>query len=452
MTPGDDISNRERPFSIEELFFSTTDARGFIQAGNEVFVHVSGFSRDELIGRPHNIIRHPHTPRVVFRLLWEYLEADRPIAAYVKNRAKDGSHYWVLAAARPIEGGYLSVRLKPSTPWFEAVQSIYAELHELETGIERAGGSRREAMDASGPLLQTRLAEAGFADYGSFMRTALASEVMARRDAMGHGIESSQGTDLGVAEITRRLGERLSDELDSIDGYVSLNQTLAERSAALVRLAEEGQVLALNAVLASRRLGSDGGPLIAVAGLMQQTFPSVVESARSVVSQIQRTRNALQHVGFAVGLAVLQHEMAITFLDEVGRAEHPREALANLDLLIHHLRADVHDTIDTIGVIADGIDQIGQSARMLQADLAQLTAIERNGRIEATRTVGAESFASLLENTRLRVANAQTQIRQVAVLASQFDLIHVRSMQRSLASDLDELQHAIENGMLTARV
>lgn len=437
-------SSHERSFAIEELFFSTTDPRGFIQAGNEVFVRVSGYQPDELIGKPHSLIRHPHTPRVVFRLLWRTIEANHPIVAYVKNRAKDGNYYWVLAAVRPVPDGYLSVRLKPSTPMFAAAKAIYAELHTLEQAIEDAGGTRQKAMDAAEARLGELLHAAGFADYQAFMRTALADEVLARRAAVGQHAPQSAGswTAASAFEIAHRLGGRLNAELDSIEEYVAVNQALAERSAALVRLAEEGQVLALNAVLAARRLGSDGGPLVAVAHLMQQTFPGVVSRARTVVERIDTTRAALQQLGFEVALAVLQNDMATIFLDEVVRNDD-HEAAVELQLLIECLRRDVSEVLGTIHTVAEGLTEVAQVAGDLLRNLGQLAAIERNGRIEATRTSGAESFRSLLDNTRERVAYAQTEIRHVSSLAGHLDLGHVTSMQRALGRDLDDLHNAV---------
>ena len=110
--------NVESPFALSELFFSRTDLRGVIHSGNRVFTRVSGYTAAELAGRPHNIIRHPEMPRAVFELLWENLKADRPICAYVKNMAKDGSYYWVFASVYPVPGGYLSIRLKPTSAIF----------------------------------------------------------------------------------------------------------------------------------------------------------------------------------------------------------------------------------------------------------------------------------------------------------------------------------------------
>jgi len=90
-----------RPFEIEELFFSTTDKKGHIKTANSVFFRVAAYDRAHLLEKPHNIIRDPDMPRAVFHLMWEEIQADRPLFAYVKNRAADGRYYWVVALVTP---------------------------------------------------------------------------------------------------------------------------------------------------------------------------------------------------------------------------------------------------------------------------------------------------------------------------------------------------------------
>lgn len=96
------IVDVEVPFTFEELFFSRTNWRGVILAGNSVFQRVSLYSWDELIQKPHNVIRHPDMPKGVFWLLWDTIKKGEPVGAYVKNRAKDGRYYWVFAIVTPI--------------------------------------------------------------------------------------------------------------------------------------------------------------------------------------------------------------------------------------------------------------------------------------------------------------------------------------------------------------
>ncbi|CAN0589027.1 unnamed protein product, partial [Ectocarpus sp. 12 AP-2014] len=119
-------------YRIEDLFMSRTDDRGVIQSGNQTFQRLSGHDWNTLIGAPHKIIRHPDMPKCVFRLFWDTLKAGDPVGAYVKNRSKEGRYYWVFAIALPVEDGFVSVRLKPSSRFFETVKGVYASLVEDE--------------------------------------------------------------------------------------------------------------------------------------------------------------------------------------------------------------------------------------------------------------------------------------------------------------------------------
>src|SRR5690606_34204363 len=84
----DVLNGVEQKVGADELFFSTTDRQGRIRSGNSVFARISQFSIEELVGSPHNIVRHPEMPAGVFRLIWDRLYADRPVGTYVKNLAR----------------------------------------------------------------------------------------------------------------------------------------------------------------------------------------------------------------------------------------------------------------------------------------------------------------------------------------------------------------------------
>ncbi|MCA0145807.1 PAS domain-containing protein [Blastococcus sp. LR1] len=153
-------TGRERPFSPDELIVSKTDPRGIITYANDVFLRVSGYGQDEVLGQPHNMIRHPEMPRAVFKLLWDTLGAKQEIFAYINNLAADGDHYWVLAHVTPSQGpdgrvvGYHSNRRKPSAAAIRRVQPLYAQL----IAEERRHPNARAAVDASSRLLADVLA------------------------------------------------------------------------------------------------------------------------------------------------------------------------------------------------------------------------------------------------------------------------------------------------------
>ena len=125
-------SNVEVPFPEGRLIVSRTDLEGILTHANDAFVELSGWERDDLIGKPHHILRHPDMPKAAFKDLWDTVEAGKKWHGYVKNLRKDGSHYWVYATAVPNirQGkiaGYTSVRRKPSRTRIEALIPVYRQ-------------------------------------------------------------------------------------------------------------------------------------------------------------------------------------------------------------------------------------------------------------------------------------------------------------------------------------
>ena len=125
------VSGVERQYANDIAIISHTDEKGLITFVNDDFVEVSGFSQEELLGQPQNIVRHPDMPAEAFRDLWTTIKAGRPWAGLVKNRCKNGDHYWVRASVTPkIDGGYMSVRVKPSRDEIAAAEALYARMRQ----------------------------------------------------------------------------------------------------------------------------------------------------------------------------------------------------------------------------------------------------------------------------------------------------------------------------------
>ena len=123
------VTDRELRYTDDIAIISHTDAKGLITFVNDDFVEISGFSQDELIGQSHNLVRHPDMPAEAFRDLWETVKAGRPWAGIVKNRCKNGDYYWVRASVTPkLDGGYLSVRVRPSDAEISAAKALYARM------------------------------------------------------------------------------------------------------------------------------------------------------------------------------------------------------------------------------------------------------------------------------------------------------------------------------------
>ena len=133
------VTEKEFPYPEGRLIISRTDLNGIITHANEAFVELSGWSREDLIGQPHAILRHPDMPAAAFKDLWDTLKAGKKWFGYVKNLRKDGGHYWVYATAVPNVRngqvvGYTSVRREPSRKKIEEMTALYKKMLAEEKG------------------------------------------------------------------------------------------------------------------------------------------------------------------------------------------------------------------------------------------------------------------------------------------------------------------------------
>ena len=156
-----------RPVPIDEeiildprrYLVSETDEKGKITYCNDYFMEVAGYSKEELIGKPHSIVRHPDMPKVVFKLLWETISQGKNINAVVKNLAKDGRYYWIFTEFETRKDtdtgeviGYHAARKAISKHVVEIISALYAQLLEIE---------KNEGIDASQAYLISFLKEKG---------------------------------------------------------------------------------------------------------------------------------------------------------------------------------------------------------------------------------------------------------------------------------------------------
>jgi PAS domain S-box-containing protein len=163
------LTGRARTFSENEFIVSKTDPRGVMTYTNKLFLDISEYTEAEMLGQPHNVIRHPHMPRCIFKLMWESIKTRQEVFAYVMNRCKNGDHYWVLAHVTPTLNatneivGYHSSRRSPRAQALDVIQPLYRELQRIE---EEKGG--RTGLDAATQHLHAAAAKGGM-KYDQFV-------------------------------------------------------------------------------------------------------------------------------------------------------------------------------------------------------------------------------------------------------------------------------------------
>lgn len=367
----------EMSFRFDELFFSRTDTHGIIQSGNAVFQRVSGYSWDELIGKAHKLVRHPDMPRAVFYILWDRIKRGKPVGAYVKNRTKDGRHYWVFAAVTPIDGGYLSVRLKPSSPLFAVVHKEYEELRQIEL--------EKKPMPAeSAAALIERLGSHGYRDYEAFMSNAMAMEVAARDTALG------RASDMRI--------QRFNDVL------ASARNLLSEAAVVSASYAKNERV-SLNFQVQAAKLGETG----AVTGQISKNYDLIcaqinasLDKFTAAASEVFATVNNAQ---FLTCTALIQKEVLELFRRETasGSSRHSDE-IPRLEIQMNAYQR----------LAMEGLQDIAERSTTFRRQCGEMKRMA--GALEVTRIMGmVECSRQKLVSESLSELLAELETLQMSV-------------------------------------
>ncbi len=425
--------NVERPLKAHELFFSTTNAKGVITSGNDVFSRASGYPLDEMIGKAHNIVRHPDMPRAVFQLLWDTISAGQPLAAYVKNRTADDAYYWVLASVVPISDGYLSVRLAPAGEHFELAKRIYAELSALEKKVE--GGDvrqRKPSIAASTERLGELLAEAGYEDYGAFMRAAVPAEVIRRAgqvnqshwDALQRTPDRPPHAIARILEQYRAFSVFLMDLVSDLSRYAEIGRSLGEQSHYLKVMGDDVRLFALNAQIGASRLGEQGAALDAVARLLtaqsQATSPLVATVAQRAGAAVRE----IEDMTYELSLSTLQAEMIAVFAHEIAEADEiQHDSDVSMVRLADALERGSERTFAALTTVSSQLTSVLDHVSEVSIGIDRLSRLALNGRIELASVPDAGSIRTLFSDVERQVEDARTRLTSFdAVAAAAKDL------------------------------
>ncbi len=329
------VSQQEYVIPDGVTLVSTTDLQSHITYCNPAFVAVSGFSREELMGQPHNIVRHPDMPPEAFRDMWETLRSGQPWSAPVKNRRKNGDHYWVMANATPVVQngrtvGYMSVRTKPTREQVQAAEALYARLRaERDQGQDRLSLRRGQVVQKglSGLLRRALRPSLGRAIGGVCVALAVAGvlvgEIGARLGLVAHLVMALPllalallaawalrrqtvqplaqavrfANTMAAGDLTSRLALRGPAEFGDL--AVALNQLNVNLQAVVadVRHEIEGVQVASHQISSgnhdlSSRTEAQAGNLQQTAASMEQMNSTVAQSASTAQEAAQLAQRA----------------------------------------------------------------------------------------------------------------------------------------------------------------
>jgi aerotaxis receptor len=359
----------EVPFSFEELFFSRTDERGIILSGNSVFQRVSLYTWEELLDRPHNIIRHPDMPKGVFWLLWDFLKRREPIGAYVKNKARDGRYYWVFAIVTPITGGFLSVRLKPSSPLFATVIQEYATLVSREKQ-----GAVPPAESAA--FLLDRLKTLGFRDYPTFMATALNQEIAAR----DHTLRRAPNANLAL----------LASLAQSAQG-------LLVQSAGVFAAYNRNTYLPLNLQVQAAQRGEPGAALGIISSNYSIISTEIKKGMSTFIAAAEAVNRTINDGLFLMGTASIQKEVSTLFAKEAGADSRVQNA--EMQRLVQQQVSYDQKAINGLKIIAKNAELFHDAQTDMKRLSAGLEVVRIMGKVESSRlSVTKDGLNELIED------------------------------------------------------
>lgn len=375
-------TQNESPFGFDELFFSTTDPRGVITFGNDIFIRVSGYSKETMLGAPHSIIRHPDMPRAVFKLLWDTIKSGAPIAAYVKNLAANGSYYWVFAFVFPIDNGYISIRLKPSSDLFKAAQQLYPMTLEVE---------EKEGMEGSIPFLLENIQKSGFKDYQDFMIQAAFLELNALQEkSTDSGVDNTNGVIHDITELSIKSSQDLKASFNRIQSFRHANQKFLKTMNELTEGFQHLKYIALNMTVAAAKFGD----LALSLGVIAKEFSSLSEHIRSHLSIlsdfIELLSDVIQKCSLCIVALEVQMLMVEFFIKEsierIQDSDHAFDDMLNNKTHFSKLFQDYSSKLEKeVAGLEEHLSAIAEKMSEVQKFTTGLEVIRQIGAVESAR-------------------------------------------------------------------
>ncbi len=401
-------------FSASEKLVSTTDLKSYIRYANPEFMAISGFTEEELIGAPHNVVRHPDMPKDAFKALWSTVQAGKPWMGMVKNKCKNGDYYWVDAYVTPVMengkvAGYQSVRASPDEKHVANAESLYKKL--------RAGASVRLSSLLS--WRQSLLAIQGVSVIATAAALSLLSGPLAWVLAMIAAAAGIGGCAWKLAQLTPLLQ---SSQAICSDALARAVYTGRHDELGSIELALKFRQSQVDTIL--KRVDESATRLTALA---KQATESVHVTDQAI--------NQQQHELASVSSAVT--EMSSAIVEVASNTARTSGAAEEADKSVEKGHHSIEESLSATTKLAENIDDITQLINGLGTDSKAIGSV-----IEVINAI-AEQTNLLALNAAIEAARAGEQGRGFAVVADEVRTLAQRTQNSTV--EIKDIISRIQN-------
>ncbi len=419
------VTQREHPLDAEDQIISATDLKGNITEVNDTFVRISGFSRAELIGRSHSVVRHPDMPEAAFANLWSNLRQGKEWQGLVKNRCKNGDHYYVDAHVTPIfEGerviGYQSVRVRADRAVIQRAENLYARLRRGQAGV----------------LGRLRLGNLSFAH-----KAWIAALVVALPSVAGAAIGGSwivagitvvlavALTQLLVAPVVRLVkanADNLQDEVTCLV-YSGRGDEIGQLQAQLQALKALSRTILGRVSYAAESLSK-------VAAESSEIVDRTTEGVRRQQLEVDQVATAMNEMAATVNeVARNAEETARSSQDVLTRTEDGAQLVTGAIADIEALSRAVEDATQVIERLQAESQSIGSVVDVISNIASETNLLALNAAIEAARAGDqGRGFAVVADEVRNLASHTQKSTDEIQQM--------IKSIQQSSAAAVDVMQ------------